>query len=378
MFFHRLRWVAGLVLAVCCLSACQSWRDLYLREPVVAYAEPDVFSRQESDFVVDVVRNLDEHYYRPESLDYCKLYNAALEGVRERLKQKGVKWNFRPVKDCHTNYRAGERFQEEFDRAWRIQEKDRSISAHELVFAAADRMLDSLGRSHTRFIYPENASNEDDEYDGLSASHSPPYTSGKRILDGENEWSYVRFREFRNSAYSQFKDLYNDPGIFAEDVDGVILDLRGNPGGLHTVLKKMLSVFLRKGTEAFYTKGKKMNESFTANKEPTTLLPLVVLIDEDSGSAAEIFAAVIQESHRGVIVGRRSMGAVEVAYRLGMPYGAQMSVTIAQVYTASGACLEGVGVKPDFEAHRTEADIIAGKDPCLDKAQEVLRGLQDE
>lgn len=377
MTFGRVKALVSLIFAVCALSACETYREP--REPIVGYEEPGILSRMESDFVVEAVRNLDDWYYRPPALDYCALYNVALEGVKDELKRHGIRWGYRPVKDCYTNYTASDRFQMEFDRAWRIQGEVEGLKKHDLIFAATGKMLASLGRSHTYFIRPENIWDDEDEYDdGASFARTSTYTSGKIIHGKNHDWSYVRFQNFNKTAYSQFVDLYHDPGIFKMSVSGVILDLRGNPGGSHQTLKAMFSVFLRDGTEVFSTKGHKMNETFTVRGEPTTLLPLVVLIDEHSGSASEIFAGVVQETHRGVVIGKKSMGAIEVGNMIKMLHESRMMVTIAQIYTAEGRCFEGVGVEPDFEAERTEADIIEGKDPCIDKAKEVLEELQEK
>lgn len=372
---RRYVFLALLAATLCSINACSIRRPGTYREPVVPYEEPSWEAKLEADFVINAANILDHNYYAPSSLDYQELYNAALVGVRNELRLHGVKWSFRAIEHCNTQYSAGDRFIVEFDRALRAGKEAKKLGRHALVFAATDHMMASLGRSHTVFIYPGMLSDDDEKKEfRFGSGKSGAYATGKKIFDDEHEWSYVKFSGFEDESYSDFVDLYHDPGIFFMSVQGVVMDLRGNPGGSDLVLKEMLSVFLEKGTIAFYAKSEKGGtDVFSTMHGPITKLPLVVLIDEHSGSASEIFAAVIQESGRGTIVGKKSSGAVEVGAIFKLDYNAQVMITLAQVYTAEGKCLEKVGVTPDYEAKQSFANQLNDEDPCLEKALEILK-----
>ena len=179
-------------------------------------------------------------------------------------------------------------------------------------------------------------------------------------------------------------DFLIDP----HDVDGivdralsfqaVVLDLRGNPGGLVRAEEKFVGAFFDHDVKYGDRKGRKGIEPSVAKTRGGKAFggKLVVLVDSQSASAAEIFARVVQLEQRGVIVGDRSSGHVMEsktfvhAVKLDMVNVAQYSVniTIADLKMADGKSLEKVGVTPDERVVPTPADIAAGRDPALARA----------
>jgi len=139
----------------------------------------------------------------------------------------------------------------------------------------------------------------------------------------------------------------------------LIIDLRGNRGGYMHIAIQMVNEFLPKGKLIVYTEGRKSpREEFRSNGHGTfQKLPLVVLVDEGSASASEIFAGAIQDNDRGTIVGRRTFGKGLVQQPMGFRDGSVVRLTVARYYTPSGRCIQ----KPYEKGHgeEYENDLIA-------------------
>lgn len=162
----------------------------------------------------------------------------------------------------------------------------------------------------------------------------------------------------------------------------LILDLRGNGGGQVKTLEQLAGRLFDHDVKMADRVGRKTMKPLVAKKRKTPFAgKVVVLIDADSASAAEILARVIQLERRGVVVGDRSSGSVMQAEQgMGMlegtegviPYG--FSITDADLIMADGKSLEHAGVVPDELILRTPADLAAGRDPALARAIAILGG----
>ena len=135
----------------------------------------------------------------------------------------------------------------------------------------------------------------------------------------------------------------------------LILDLRGNPGGLLTTSVDVVDKFIERGTiVSTRGRGKDEDYSYSAHSAGTWKVPLVVLIDGDSASASEIFAGAIRDHHRGVLVGTRSYGkgSVQGIFPLNSA-NAGIRLTTAKFYSPTGRAYSDVGVNPDVEVRET-------------------------
>lgn len=183
--------------------------------------------------------------------------------------------------------------------------------------------------------------------------------------------SILTLRGFELSITNHARHL--GEAIIAEDRDGVIIDLRGNPGGLLLVLDYMVNLFLEENLHIYTLKDQDQELVYRTEKPQASKLPMVVLIDEGSASASEIFSAILQEQGRATIVGEKSAGAVSVGRRMYLAHGAGMMVTVQQFFTAKGKPLEKNGVIPDERLELTREDIKRGRDAQMEKALEVLK-----
>src|SRR5262249_18139132 len=178
------------------------------------------------------------------------------------------------------------------------------------------------------------------------------YLHSDEFSPGTDDW--LRDQVFRN---------HNAPAIIA--------DLRGNPGGLNSVLRKCLEPFFsdpatfgefreRNGKEPPLKVSGKGKDAFGGK--------VVILIDGMTASAAEMFAAAIQESGRGMLIGRQSSGQVLKSVYVGLSNGFKLQVPIQDYRTAKGVRLEGRGVIPDRLVRYTLKDFLENRDPDLEDA----------
>ena len=152
---------------------------------------------------------------------------------------------------------------------------------------------------------------------------------------------YIALNSFTQTASEEVKK-----GIIAMQKDGMeqlILDLRGNGGGLLIEAVKIVNFFVPKDKVVVFTKGrvKEENHVYKTMEEPIALgLPLIVLIDEGSASASEIVAGSLQDLDRAVIIGEQSYGKGLVQRTYDLKYGSKVKITIAKYYTPSGRCVQ--------------------------------------
>lgn len=165
----------------------------------------------------------------------------------------------------------------------------------------------------------------------------------------------------------------------------LVLDLRGNGGGSVKALEELVGFFFDKDVQIADLKGRKKMDPMLAKTHKKDLLTgkLVVLVDGESASAAEIFAHLIQLEKRGVVLGDRSAGAVMQAEHFDEKMGTDsiviygVSVTNADVIMSDGKSLEHVGVVPDEFIIPSAGDLAANRDPVLARAIELLGGKID-
>ena len=144
---------------------------------------------------------------------------------------------------------------------------------------------------------------------------------------------YIKLTDFTTNAGKEVGEALKE--LMEQGVSKLILDLRGNPGGLLDEAINVSNIFIPKGTEIVITKGKleEWTKVYnTKNQSIDAKIPLVVLIDERSASAAEIVAGVVQDYDRGVLVGRKTYGKGLVQQTRPLAYNAQLKVTTAKYY----------------------------------------------
>ncbi|SHJ74779.1 carboxyl-terminal processing protease [Arenibacter nanhaiticus] len=159
----------------------------------------------------------------------------------------------------------------------------------------------------------------------------------------DDKTGYIVLAKFNQKASKQTKEALRD--LKNEGAQKIVLDLRGNPGGLLTEAINVTNLFIPKGELVVTTKSKvkKFNREYrTKNQPEDTEIPLVVLVNGRSASASEIVSGSLQDLDRAVIIGARSFGKGLVQRPLKLTYGTQLKVTISRYYTASGRCIQSL------------------------------------
>ena len=159
----------------------------------------------------------------------------------------------------------------------------------------------------------------------------------------ENNIGYVKLRSFTRNCSNDLKNAILK--LKEQSATSLILDLRGNPGGLLNESVKIANFFVNQGEEIVSTKGKikSWEKVYTATNKPIdTEIPLVVLIDQSSASASEIVSGSLQDLDRAVIVGKRSFGKGLVQQTRKLSYNSQLKLTVAKYYIPSGRCIQAL------------------------------------
>lgn len=161
------------------------------------------------------------------------------------------------------------------------------------------------------------------------------------MLDAEV--GYVNLSSFTDNCTKEVADAITD--LKGKGMKKLVLDLRGNPGGLLHEAVKLSNLFVEKGELVVSTKGKvqEWNKDYTAPSKPMdTEMPIAVLVNSGSASASEIVAGVLQDLDRGVVIGQRTFGKGLVQTTRPLSYNAQLKVTTAKYYIPSGRCIQAV------------------------------------
>ena len=155
---------------------------------------------------------------------------------------------------------------------------------------------------------------------------------------------YLRLERFSNAAGDEVRQAIQEMKLKGE-IKGIVLDLRGNPGGLLKSAVDVVSKFVARGSAIVTTRGRspESERKFSANEEPLLpTTPLVILTDRNSASASEIVSGALQDLDRGLIVGTRTFGKGLVQDVDRLPYGAQLKYTTARYYIPSGRSIQEI------------------------------------
>lgn len=186
---------------------------------------------------------------------------------------------------------------------------------------------------------------------------------------------YIKLTSFDELTYEDFKANLN--GLQAEGVEGLIIDLRNNPGGLLNVTAHIADEFLGEA-DIVYTETKSGQREYLKSKKGKTDLPLVLLVNGGSASASEILAGAMQDHKRGELVGTTTFGKGVVQRIKPLPDGSGIKLTISEYFTPNGTNIHGIGIVPDVVVELNEDVEEIGvnniaNDNQLQKALEVLR-----
>ena len=209
-----------------------------------------------------------------------------------------------------------------------------------------------------------------DEILVASVDGIPP---GGILKDGDDQEvsdiGYIRIRAFTARTPEELQSELDRLG----DVRGLIIDVRGNPGGLLVETALTADMFLDGGTILVQVDRDGSEQIFNARPGTVTDLPIAIIQDEFSASGSELLAAALQENGRGIVVGSPSFGKGTVNHARDLANGGAVYVSIARWLTPDRNLIEGRGVLPNIEVELTVEDIEARRDVALHRAIDALR-----
>lgn len=347
----------------------------------------------------EVYQNLQDYFFKPEKLDKNKLIYGAASGMVES------------VGDPYTTFfnpEEAKNFEEDISGTFegigmQVGEKNEKLTviaplkntpAQRAGILAGDKILKIDGKSTEGMVVEEAVSlirgekgtkviltilregwdNPQDFEIIRDIIEIPNSELTIEEIDGKII-SYLAIFQFNNKTYDDFK--IQAKNISKANSDGIILDLRNNPGGLLDQVEKIAGWFLEKGDLIVIEeeRGQKINKGISLGPSTFAKMPIVILINQGSASASEILAAALKDNRQILIIGEKSYGKGTVQRLIPLSDGSNIKITIANWLTPKGSTIEGEGIKPDIEIEMTQEDIEKGIDPQLEKAKEVIIDL---
>lgn len=202
----------------------------------------------------------------------------------------------------------------------------------------------------------------------------------EKILD--DNLAYVRVRDFQERTAADLANVLQ--GLNRNKIEGLVLDVRNNPGGLLTSAIDVSELFLPKGKLIVYTQGREEQDKSTFNSRRNAVWnkPVVLLINQGSASASEIVIGALKDNLKTSTVGMKTFGKGSVQNLIPLKDGSALKLTIAHYYTPSGVCIEGKGIEPDVQVELPKVNseeqlITPGEtdDVQFQKAVEVLKQI---
>jgi len=331
------------------------------------YAAKETSRYEQLDMFTDALNVIEKHYV--EDVDMETLINGAIKGMLSELdphssfmtpelfkefqvETKGefgglgitisIKDNIltiiSPIEDTPADkagLKAG-------DKIIRIENKPTTnISLEEAV----DKLRGKPGTKVTITIFREG---EDKPFDVTITRDIITIKAVKsRVIDNIG---YIRLTQFKQDASKEVQDTLKK--LKNEDIKGIIMDLRNNPGGLLTEAVNVSGTFLPEGKTVVYTKdrdGKEKHLKTNRSRYSELEMPMIVLVNEGSASASEIVAGALQDYKRALILGQTTFGKASVQTIIPMGNGSALKLTTARYYTPNGTSIQNVGIEPDIK-----------------------------
>jgi carboxyl-terminal processing protease len=177
-----------------------------------------------------------------------------------------------------------------------------------------------------------------------------------------NSVGYIKLDRFLDDAAQEVEDALVD--LKKNQLNGLVLDLRDNGGGILQESVKIVNLFIEKGITVVIQKGRNREKPIVYTSSAPAMdseLPLVVLVNAQSASASEIVAGSLQDLDRAVVIGQRSFGKGLVQQTFNLPYNSLVKITVAKYYTPSGRCIQAL----DYNKRNTEGQVVKLADSLI-------------
>lgn len=198
----------------------------------------------------------------------------------------------------------------------------------------------------------------------------------------DDGYLYVRITSFIETTSKELEKTLSDFKSKNKKIEGLLIDLRKNPGGLLDQAIKVSDLFLKEGvivsTIGRDPKTKEVN--YASKKAPYPDVPLVILVNEYSASASEIVSGALQDNKRAIVVGEKTFGKGSVQSIIKLPDGGGLKLTIARYFTPSGTSIQAEGITPDIEIEDVDASLFtkALTDKKAQREKDIQGHLESE
>ncbi len=197
-------------------------------------------------------------------------------------------------------------------------------------------------------------------------------TVSSNMLDPDAGIGYIKISEFDSVTKDQFRDALDE--LKEQGMKGLVLDLRSNPGGDVDVAMDVASHILPKGVITYTVDKAGNREDYNSDGKDELMMPLTVLCNGNTASAAEMLAGAIRDRHKGTIIGKTTYGKGVVQVVVPMSDGSAVKLTTAQYYLPGGECIHEKGIDPDVELELDrEAYLEDGTDNQKEEAVRILK-----
>ena len=189
----------------------------------------------------------------------------------------------------------------------------------------------------------------------------------------DDDIAYIKINEFGETTSQEFRNATKE--LLAKKSKGIILDLRNNPGGLLDKSVEVAGLMMPKGKVVVTEEdsaGEKDN-LYTKGGDVLSAIPMVVLVNEGSASAAEILAGALKDNQKITLIGKKTFGKGSVQELIKLPQNTSVKITVAKWLTPNGDYIMEKGISPDVEVEMKSEDYENNRDPQLDKALEILK-----
>lgn len=324
--------------------------------------------------LVDAVSILRKNYVDADKVSYQKLVYAALEGMVKEL-DKHSRFHKPAENDSVKEDTAGEfagigvilNFKDKKLTVKRIipdgPASKSDLKAGDIIIKVGDYILKGEGFSEAKkhikgergtkvtltVLRGEEDAKEEVDVDLIRDIVKVPSITRTRVLP-DTDLGYMYIAQFTRETAIDFRSALTS--LIDKNIRGLVIDLRGNPGGLLDTVVSMCSYFLDKNDLVIYTQGREkahQKKYFAHGGLKFRDIPIVILIDGGSASASEILSACLHDYGKAVLVGEKSYGKGSVQTIVDLRDGSAIRFTIAKYYTKSGTPIHNVGIKPDVE-----------------------------
>lgn len=250
-----------------------------------------------------------------------------------------------------------------------IKVNDTDVSA-DIIDTAIDLIKGEEGTTVNVTVYRESTK-ETKSFD-IVREKIDVQTVESKIVD--DNIGYIRITSFKENTYDQFKQQYDT--LKSQNIKGLILDVRNNPGGNLNVVEQITDMLIPEGV-LVYTIDKEGNREDYMSDANCIDIPLCVLVNGNSASASEVLSGAVQDTGTGSLVGTQTFGKGLVQGLYPLTDGSGLKITIQKYYTPNGVCIQGTGITPDYvvelpEELQYQLTIDEKDDTQLHKAIEVI------